>query len=84
MAGIAAADAICGLALRKWSRGQDHGLAVELLSDVALHDSTLPTKLRRLLRDKDNAHYSPALISVEKARTMVRQARALMAEADRL
>lgn len=84
LAGIAAADAICGLALRKWSRGPDHGLAVELLGDVSLIDSTLPAKLRRLLKDKDNAHYSPALITVDKARTMVRQAKALVAEAERL
>jgi hypothetical protein len=82
LAGIAAADAICGLSLGKWSRGQDHHQAVNLLSDVALRDTTLPTKLRRLLADKDAVHYSSALITVERARTMVRQAAALLAEAD--
>jgi hypothetical protein len=82
LAGIAAADAICGLSLGKWSRGQDHHQAVTLLSDVALRDTTLPTKLRRLLADKDAVHYSSALITVERARTMVRQAAALLAEAD--
>jgi hypothetical protein len=55
---------------------------VNLLGDVALRDATLPTKLRRLLADKDAVHYSVALISVDKARTMVRQAAALLAEAD--
>ena len=82
LAGIAAADAICGLSLGKWSRGQDHHQAVELLGDVALRDPTLPGKLRRLLADKDAAHYSSALITVEKGKTMVRQAAALLAEAD--
>lgn len=82
LSGIAAADAICGLALGKWSRGQDHNQAVVLLEEVALRDDTLPTKLRRLLADKDAAHYSPRLITVDKATAMVRQAAALLAEAD--
>lgn len=83
LAGIAAADAICGLGLGKWSRGQDHNQAVDLLRDVALRETTLPTKLGRLLAEKDAAHYSSTLITVPKARTMVRQATALLAEADR-
>jgi hypothetical protein len=82
LAGIAAADAVCGLSLGTWSRGQDHHHAVDLLGDVALRDPTLPTKLRRLLAEKNAAHYSPTLITVEKAKTMVRQAAALLAEAD--
>ncbi len=83
LAGIAAADAVCGLSLGKWSRGQDHRQAVDLLRDVALRDTTLPAKLGRLLADKDAAHYSPSLITVDKARTMVRHAAALLAEADK-
>jgi hypothetical protein len=84
LAGIAAADAICGLRLGKWSRGQDHAQAVSMLGEVALRDTTLPTKLRRLLADKDAAHYSSTLITLEKAKTMVRHAAALLAEADAL
>ena len=84
LAGIAAADAIGGFSFGKWSRGQDHAHAVKLLSEVALRDTTLPTKLRRLLADKDAAHYSSAPISVEKAKTMVRHATALLNEADLL
>lgn len=82
LAGIAAADAICGLSLGRWSRGQDHKQAVDLLGEVALRDITLPAKLRRLLADKDTVHYSAALISVDRAKAMVRQATALLAEAD--
>lgn len=84
LAGIAATDAISGLSLGKWSRGQDHALAVTVLGDVALRDTTLPIKLRRLLADKDAAHYSSTLVTVEKAKTMVRHAAALLAEADAL
>lgn len=82
LGGIAAADAICGLSLGKWSRGQDHHQAVDLLRQVALRDTTVPSKLQRLLADKDAAHYSSTLITVEKAKTMVRHAAALLAEAD--
>ena len=84
LAGVAAADAICGLSLGKWSRGQDHAQSASLLGEVALQDPTLPTKLRRLLADKDAAHYSSSLLTVDKANAMVRQATALLAEADRL
>lgn len=84
LAGIAAADAICGLSLGNWNRGRDHNQAVDLLRDVALRDSTLPTKLRRLLSDKDAAHYSASLITTQRAKSMMRQAAALLAEADKL
>jgi hypothetical protein len=73
LAGIAAADSICGLALGQWSRGQDHGQAMQFLREVSLEDKSLPTTLARLLRDKDAAHYSPNLITVPKARAMVRE-----------
>ena len=49
---------------------------------AALRDTTLPTKLRRLLADKDAAHYSPNFITVDRAKSVVRQATALLAEAD--
>ena len=32
--------------------------------------------------DKDAAHYSPSLITIDKAKTMVRSAAALLTEAD--
>ncbi|HIZ36347.1 MAG TPA: hypothetical protein H9815_11260 [Candidatus Ruania gallistercoris] len=82
LAGIAATDAICGFSLGKWSRGQDHNQAAHLLGEVALRDTTLPAKLRRLLADKDAAHYSPNLITIDAAKAMVRQAAALLTEAD--
>jgi hypothetical protein len=81
---IAATDAICGLQLGHYSRGQDHNQAAALLETVALPDRTLPTKLRRVLAYKDNVHYSPRLISKADAQVLVRQARALVEAAERL
>lgn len=84
LAGIAAADASCGFRVGQWSRGPDHSSAVKLLETVAVRDASLPTNLRRLLVDKDAVHYSPNLVTVECATAMVRQAKALIAEADAL
>lgn len=81
LAGIAAADSICGLSVGKWSRGKDHKEAVRLLYSVALGDPSVPAKLNRLLDEKDAAHYSPHLVTPNKARSMVRMAQALVAEA---
>ena len=84
LAAIAATDAICGLRLGRYSRGQDHDNAAALLETVDLPDPTLPTKLRRVLASKDNVHYSPRLISNADAQALVRQARALVDAAERL
>jgi hypothetical protein len=84
LAAIAAADAICGLQLRKYSRGPDHRQAVALLETVDSIDRTLPTKLSRVLSSKDNAHYSPRLMSLADARSLVRSAEALVEAAERL
>jgi hypothetical protein len=82
LAAIAAADAICGLTLGQYSRGQDHDQAAALLETVDLADPTLPKKFRRLLTYKDTAHYSPRLVSKSDAQTIVRQARALVEAAE--
>ncbi|HZJ03864.1 MAG TPA: hypothetical protein VFD59_00145 [Nocardioidaceae bacterium] len=84
LAAIAATDAICGLQLGRYSRGQDHDPAAALLETVDLPDHTLPTKLRRVLGSKDNVHYSPRLISKTAAQALVRQARVLVDAAERL
>jgi hypothetical protein len=84
LAAIAAADAICGLTLHRYSRGQDHAQAVKLLEKVSLEDTTLPGKLRRILSSKDFVHYSPHLVTDKDARNLVRHARALVVTAERL
>ncbi len=81
---IAATDAICGLRLGSWSRGQDHNQAVTLLETVDLEDPTLPKKLRQVLSSKDAVHYSPRLVSTAEARRLLGLARSLVDAADRL
>ena len=70
--------------LGRYSRGQDHDNAAALLETVDLPDHTLPTKLRRVLASKDNAHYSSRLSSKSDARALARQARALVDAAEGL
>lgn len=84
LAAIAGGDAICGLQLSRYSRGQDHDSAAALLKTVDLPDHTLATTLRRVPASKDNVHDSPRLISKTDARALVRQARALVDAAERL
>jgi len=78
LAVIAASDAICGRRLGRYARGQDHTQAMALLKTVDLPDSTLPTKLGRILAAKDNARYSPMLMSRTDAQGLVRAARSLV------
>lgn len=84
LAAIAATDAICGLTLGRYSRGQDHRNASELLETVSLTDRTLPSKLRRILAAKDRAHYSPHLLARDEAKKLVRQAAAIVEVAEQL
>jgi hypothetical protein len=84
LAAIAAADAICGLTLHRYSRGQDHAQAAKLLEKVSLDDTTLPAKLRRVLASKDAVHYSPQLVTARDARNLLRLAQAMVVAAERL
>lgn len=63
LAGIAAADAICGLRLGRLHRGDDHHGAVELLRSAAPDGPKLAAHLQRLLSLKDAAHYGIDVIS---------------------
>ncbi len=71
LAGIAACDALCGIALGECARGEAHGEAVVLVARVAPGGARHATDLRRLLAVKNNAQYSPATLSAEAARTAV-------------
>lgn len=81
LAGIAACDAICGLALGEYSRGQDHTQATYLLERVRSVDRALLARFTRLIALKGNAHYSAVTISPEQAKQSLKTARDLVAAA---
>ena len=78
LAGIAAADAMCGHVLKECSRGQDHRQAAAMLRSVTGAAAAVPA-LERLLDAKDSAHYSPSAVS-QTAVTSALRASALMVE----
>jgi hypothetical protein len=67
LAGIAAADAICGLRLGQLHRGDDHRGAVDLLRSATPDGQKLAAQLQRLLTMKDAAHYGIVLVSARNA-----------------
>ncbi|UZN02189.1 hypothetical protein [Cellulomonas sp. S1-8] len=79
LAGIAAADAVCGHALGQYSRAQGHREAIDLLTSV---DETLAKQLGLLLAQKDNAHYSPRAMSAVTVTQLVRAAGHLVEQMD--
>ncbi len=74
-AAIAAADAICCIALRERSADANHTAAVELLAQV---DSRLSATLARALSRKTQAAYETRDISAADATACVRQATTLL------
>lgn len=67
LAGIAAADAICGHVLQKRSRAQDHRQAVDLLRTVRGAGPAVKA-LDKLLDIKDAAQYGTDGLSAERTR----------------
>ena len=81
LAGIAASDAICGLARGERS-GENHADAVLLLRRSTPPGSSASTQLKRLLDAKSTAHYSADLISPTKAAELLSAASRLVAHMD--
>ncbi len=63
LAGIAAADAICGLVLGERSAGDDHAQAVALLTQAVRPAKKAPNSLRRLLSEKTPVQYGVQPVS---------------------
>jgi hypothetical protein len=82
LAGIAAADAICGKGQRKCFRGEDHRQASELLETAFFDGPKCKKVLLRLLDLKDAAHYGFQDFSRVSARKAVKLARELVDSAD--
>lgn len=74
-AAIAAADAICCIAVRERSADGDHTSAVDLLSRI---DRTLANALSRCLNRKTQAAYESRDIAMRDATMCVRQAMVLI------
>jgi hypothetical protein len=83
LAAIAASDAVCCAVLRRRPRGQDHQQAVALLRTVTPDGPDMARDLERLLAIKDDAHYGLLDISTQRATSALRQARRLLAAAER-
>jgi hypothetical protein len=84
LAGIAAADAACCRSLGRRSRSQDHGDAVALVRQVAPDGADAAKQLERLLGVKDQAQYGFEDIGGQRLAAARRQARALVAFAERV
>jgi hypothetical protein len=86
LAGIAASDAACCVALGRRSRGQDHLQAVDLVATVEPGGKQAAKDLYRLLDLKDASHYGvtdlgagKVLPSITHARRLVTFARSIIA-----
>jgi len=73
LAGIAAADAICGKVLGERANDSNHEAAIKLLASVVPDGKLLGLKLQRLLRDKSVLQYG-GYSTGAKAEEMYRQA----------
>lgn len=71
LAGIAAADALCGYFLAARSSSDDHGEAVRLLASAHPRCRGHAAHLRRLLAAKTNSHYSADVLGEVKARELL-------------
>lgn len=82
LAGIAASDAACCAALGRRSRSADHRDAITVLSQITPGGDAAAQKLRRILDEKDNAHYGLHSIGGQTLNALMRQAAGLVEFAD--
>lgn len=78
LAGIAAADAICGHALGRRSAGDNHDQAVVLVKTATTQGPEFARDLRRLLGAKGNVQYSPRVVTAATSRELMKYARRLV------
>jgi hypothetical protein len=74
LAGIAASDAVCCVALGRRPRSQDHRQAIDLLRQIAGVGGAMARDLGRLLAIKDDAHYGVLHVSGQRVTAAIRQA----------
>ena len=81
LAGIAAADAITGVALGVRANDQNHAMAAALIATVLPDGKALAVRLSRLLRDKSLLQYG-SYCTTAKSLEMLKFARALVESID--
>ena len=79
LAGIAASDAICGLALGKRAGGESHSAAVSLLATATVNGAAYARDLQRLVSVKTDVQYSAMAVTDLSADDLLRWARRLLA-----
>lgn len=78
LAGIAASDAACCMALGRRYRGQDHRGAAALLERVTPGGRQAANSLGRLVDLKDEAHYGLFDVASKDLKSALRQASSLV------
>lgn len=78
LAGIAASDAACCLAIGRRSRSENHRDAIDLLATIEHDGPEMARQLRRLLDIKDKAHYGVVMISATDSAKAVSWSRRLL------
>jgi hypothetical protein len=81
LAGIAAADAICGATLGHRAAGDSHADAVKLVKQ-AVPGTNYSAQLRRLIDSKSESQYSTSLITDARAAELMVSAQKLLDGAD--
>lgn len=79
LAGISASDAACCKALGQRSRGDNHHDAEALLEQITSGGKDAANALRRLIDQKDEAHYGFFNVSATDPTSLLRRARRLIA-----
>jgi hypothetical protein len=82
LAGIAAADAICGLVLGERSSGDDHMQAFNLVKRATQPSTKAANSLKRLLTQKTPVQYGADAISASDTTNLIKWARDVVDEAD--
>jgi hypothetical protein len=82
LAGIAAADAICGLVLGQRSASEDHVHAVALLAEATRPAKKAVNSLRRLLTEKTPIQYGVQPVSLTDAAQLLKWAHDVVDEAN--
>lgn len=82
-AGIAASDALCGLALGEYWRGDAHLGATRLLSETGEDGKSAARALRTLLGFKDGVQYTSASFNTAEVLRAERCSAAILTSAER-